>query len=57
LPDKGPQPIFIVKGPGFRKGVEVEQRPIIDDAPTYAKLLGTELPEADGKPIDELLAD
>ena len=57
MPDKGPQPIFIVKGLGFRKGVEVEQRPIIDEAPTYAKLLGTELPEADGKPIDELLAD
>lgn len=57
LPDKGPQPIFVVKGPGFKEGVEIDRRPIVDEAPTYAKLLGTELPDADGIAIDEILAE
>lgn len=30
-------------------------RPIVDEAPTYAKILGVELPDADGKAIDEIL--
>jgi len=29
---------------------------IMDFAPTFAHLLGVELPETDGKPIGELLA-
>jgi hypothetical protein len=27
----------------------------IDEAPTYAKILGAEMPWADGSPIDEIL--
>lgn len=56
LPDKGPQPVFIAKGPDFKRSVTLERRPIVDEAPTYAKLLGVALPEADGKAMDELLA-
>lgn len=55
LPDKGPQPFFLVKGPGFRQGVRLGRRPIVDEAPTYAKLLGVTLPDTDGSSIDELL--
>ena len=31
------------------------RRPIVDEAPTYAKILGVELPDADGRAIDEIL--
>lgn len=55
LPDKGPQPIFIAKGPSFRENVVIDRRPIVDEAPTFAKILGIDLPDADGKPIDEIL--
>ena len=56
LPDKGPQPVFIAKGPGFKKGVVLERRPIVDVAPTLAKLLGVPLPDAQGTAMSELLA-
>jgi predicted AlkP superfamily pyrophosphatase or phosphodiesterase len=55
LPDKGPQPTAIFCGPDFKKGVEISRRNIVDLAPTFARLLGTGLPKADGKVIDEVL--
>lgn len=55
-PELGPQPVFLAKGPSFKQGLVLETRPIVDEAPTYAKLLGAELPDADGTPIDEFLA-
>lgn len=54
-PDKGPQPTLVAFGPAIKQGVEVERRPTVDEAPTYAKILGVEMPWADGKPIDEIL--
>jgi predicted AlkP superfamily pyrophosphatase or phosphodiesterase len=47
--------MFMAKGPGIRPGVVLEKRDIIDEAPTFAKVLGLSLPEADGVPIDEIL--
>ena len=55
FPDKGPQPTLVAKGPHIKEGVEIERRPIVDEAPTYARLLGAELPDAQGTSIDELL--
>ena len=55
LPHKGPQPIFMAKGPDFNEGVVLEKGRLIDQAPTYAKLLGTELPHADGIPMEGLI--
>ncbi len=54
-PDKGPQPVFFGFGPGIKEGVILERRPTVDEAPTYAKLLGVEMPEADGTAITEIL--
>ena len=54
-PDKGPQPVFFGFGPDIRAGVEIERRPTVDEAPTYAKILGVSLPDADGRPVDEML--
>lgn len=55
LPDKGPQPVFMAKGPSFKENVIIDRRPIVDEAPTFAKILGIELPDADGVAIDEIL--
>lgn len=54
-PDKGPQPVFFAFGPAIKEGIQLERRPTVDEAPTYAKVLGVEMPWADGKPIDEIL--
>ena len=55
LPDKGAQPTLVAFGPDIKKGVALERRPTVDQAPTYAKILGVEMPWADGKAIDEIL--
>ena len=55
LPDKGPQPVFLCSGPDFRKNVVIPEGRLIDEAPTYARLLGVELSGADGVPMDALL--
>lgn len=57
LPWKGPQPVFLAKGPDFRENVVLESGRLIDQTPTYAKILGVDLPHADGKPIEELISE
>ena len=54
-PAVGPQPVFIGYGPSFRSGVVLPNGSIIDEAPTYARILGLELPDAEGKPFFGLL--
>jgi len=54
-PDFGPRPFLIGHGPAFRKGAVLENALLVDGAPTYAKLLGVELPEAQGRALTELL--
>lgn len=54
-PEKGPQPVFMAKGPDFAENVVIEDGRLIDEAPTYAKILGVELPDTDGTPIMEFL--
>lgn len=55
LPDKGAQPTFVAFGPAIKQGVVIERRPTVDEAPTYAKILGIEMPWADGNAIEEIL--
>ena len=45
----------MAKGPDFREGVVLERGRLIDQAPTYAKILGTELPNADGRVIESFI--
>ncbi|MCQ2427653.1 MAG: alkaline phosphatase family protein, partial [Clostridia bacterium] len=54
-PDKGPQPVFVAYGPDIKAGVVLDRRPTVDEAPTYARILGVELPDADGHAIEEIL--
>ena len=54
-PDLGPQPTLVAKGPSIKEGVVIDRRPIVDEAPTYAKILGADLSDAQGSPIVEIL--
>lgn len=54
IPDLGAQPVFVAKGPDFRENVTLARGRIVDEAPTYARILGVELP-ADGRPMEEFL--
>lgn len=55
LPDKGAQPTLVAYGPDIKRGVVLESRPVVDQAPTYAKILGVDMPWADGAAIEEIL--
>ena len=48
MPEKGPQPPFMGMGPSFEKGAVLETGHITNHAPTFARILGVELPEAEG---------
>ena len=55
LPRFGPQPILLAKGPSIRENVVLSGNHIVNEAPTYAKILGADLGDTDGKPIEEIL--
>ena len=55
MPEKGPQPPFLGMGPSFRKGAVLTEGSILDHAPTFAKILGLQLPDADGVPMLQIL--
>lgn len=57
LPEKGPQPIFFAAGPDIKEGVIVETGELIDEAPTYAAILGVEMPWAQGRVLKEILKE
>lgn len=54
MPDKGVQPIFFLRNPFSPKKVVLPWGRIIDQAPTLAKLMGFDMPCADGSPIAAL---
>ncbi len=55
MPEKGPQPIFLGRGPSFKDGAHIDNAHLTDIAPTLAAVLGTTLPDADGRCLSELL--
>lgn len=55
-PEKGPQPVFVATGPAFRKDVKLPFCLTIDEAPTFARILGQEMPQAEGRVLSEILA-
>ncbi len=46
---------FIASGVGVKKGAKLERISNMDIAPTTAKLLGIEMPNVDGRVLDEIL--
>ena len=54
-PFKGPQPVFVAKGPSFKSGVVIPEGDILNHAPTLAKVLGVEICDSEGHAVLELL--
>ncbi|MDD6033521.1 MAG: alkaline phosphatase family protein [Oscillospiraceae bacterium] len=57
LPEKGPQPTLIAWGPHMKPGALLKRAYLVDEAPTFARALGIELPDTDGRCLDELFAE
>lgn len=55
MPELGPQPVFCATGPDFQKDAYVSAGSIIDIAPTLARVMGVEMPQAEGNILTELL--
>lgn len=55
MPEKGPQAVFLAAGPHIRQGVEIATGLLVQGAPTMARILGVELPEAQGTAWEEML--
>lgn len=55
LPQKGPQPILVAKGPDIKEDITLSGNHIINEAPTYARILGLDLGDTDGHAIAEIL--
>ena len=54
-PRRGPKPIFMGRGPGFKEGAIIAEAQLYDIAPTLASILGQEMPQAEGRSLKELL--
>lgn len=55
MPHKGPQPVFMAVGPDVREGIAFQRRTLMDEAPTFAAMLGFDMPQATGHAITEIL--
>ncbi|MDN6198404.1 alkaline phosphatase family protein [Corynebacterium flavescens] len=55
-PTQGNQPVFFAKGPAFLPEEDGGRREMIEEAATFAKVLGVELPTAVGSAMSDLLA-
>ena len=56
-PETGAQPVFVARGPAIKTGYFRERGRVIDEAPTYAYILGDSLPEAEGSVMMDILAE
>lgn len=54
-PTQGNQPVFFAKGPAFVPEADGGRRQVIAEAPTFAKVIGVELPTATGTAMNDLL--
>lgn len=47
--------VFIAKGKGIKKGVNIGKMHLVDEGPTFARLTGLELKNTDGRILEEIL--
>ena len=48
------QPTFFAFGPDIEPGVVVERANLVDEAPTFARALGLEMKDVDGRVVEEI---
>lgn len=49
--------VFIAKGQGIRSNIDIKSMRLIDEGPTFARLLGLDLGETDGRVMKELIEE
>ena len=54
-PERQENTTFIACGPSVRKGVVIEKAEMVDEAPTMARMIGFDMPDIDGRTLDEML--
>ena len=47
--------IFIATGKGIRPNIDIPAMRLVDEGPTFARLLGLDLGKTDGKVIEQIL--
>ncbi len=55
FPERGPQPVFMAKGPAFKENVICDAGHIADLAPTLAKAMDIEFYPCDGKALTDII--
>jgi len=56
LPERGPQPTMFGFGPGLKPGAVIKNANLVDQAPTFARILGLEMKDVDGVVMEDILA-
>ncbi|MBO4537262.1 MAG: alkaline phosphatase family protein, partial [Erysipelotrichaceae bacterium] len=54
-PDRKETTTFIVCGPSVRKGTVIDTADMVDEAVTMARMIGFDMPDTDGRVLEELL--
>jgi hypothetical protein len=47
--------VFMAAGKGIKQGVVVNEMNLVDEGPTIARLLRVNLPDTDGRVLEEIL--
>ena len=55
LPEQDIQAVFAMTGPSIEPGRRITRCTVTDEAVTFAHLLGLEIPDADGRVVEEIL--
>ena len=54
-PEREEHTMFIASGPSIKQGIVIEKANMVDEAITMAKMIGFEMPNTDGKLIEDIL--
>ncbi len=54
-PEKGPQPTLFGFGPHMKPGAILENARLVDEAPTFARVLGLNMEDVDGAVLEDLI--
>lgn len=47
--------VFIAKGKGIKKNVEIEKMSLVDEGPTFSRIMGFKMEDVDGRVLDEII--
>lgn len=47
--------VFMIKGNKIKKGINIGKMNLVDEGPTFARILGLELKDVDGRVLEEIL--